>query len=98
MEGLHKAFLDRAVTLFAPNNQAMRRFRGRRNENLILNHMTNVAIFSNQVIYLESFFLILESGLLHCTKGNTQLQHDYKVNILIFVLFAKKENLDPHLE
>ena len=49
LEGLHKAFLDRAVTVFAPNNYAMQRFRGRRNENLVLNHMSNVAIFSDKV-------------------------------------------------
>ena len=30
MEGLHRAYLDRQVTLFAPTNDALRAFGGRR--------------------------------------------------------------------
>ena len=49
MEGLHRAFLDRQVTLFAPTNAAMAAFKGRRHsENLILNHMTNIALRVDQ--------------------------------------------------
>ena len=43
-DGLHKSFFQRQVTLFAPSNEAMRRYRGRRDENLALNHMVNIAL------------------------------------------------------
>jgi hypothetical protein len=48
MEGLHRAFLDRQVTLFAPTNHAVLAFKGKKTENLILNHMTNIALQTNQ--------------------------------------------------
>ena len=48
IDGLHKAFLDRQVTLFAPTNDALRRHAGRHTENLILNHMTNIALLADQ--------------------------------------------------
>ncbi len=48
LEGLHRAFFGRQVTLFAPNNAAIREFTGRRTESLILNHMANVALTVDQ--------------------------------------------------
>lgn len=47
--GLHQAFLDRPITLFVPTNQAMLKYRGKRDENLALNHMANVAILEHQL-------------------------------------------------
>lgn len=49
MDGLHRAFLERQVTLFAPRNEAMLANKGRRTENLILNHMTNIALRTSQL-------------------------------------------------
>ena len=49
MEGLHRSFLNRQVTLFAPTNSALAKFKGRKHsENLILNHMTNIALRVDQ--------------------------------------------------
>ena len=48
MDGLHRSYLDRQATVFAPTNDALRAYRGRRTENLILNHMTNIALRSDQ--------------------------------------------------
>ena len=45
---MHRAFLERQVTIFAPSNQAMLDFDGSRNENLVLNHMTNIALKTDQ--------------------------------------------------
>ena len=38
-EGLHKAYLDNYVTVFAPTNDAMNSFHGVKDENFILHHM-----------------------------------------------------------
>ena len=38
-EGLHKAYLDNYVTVFAPTNNAMNSFGGVTDENFILHHM-----------------------------------------------------------
>ena len=60
-DGLQTAYLNRQITLFAPTNEAIKewefqRQRGRSyhqrevdHENLILNHMTNVAIYAGQL-------------------------------------------------
>ncbi len=32
------------MTVFAPNNEALRRFAGRRTETLVLNHLANIAL------------------------------------------------------
>ena len=61
--GLHQAFLERPITLFAPTNDAMRKFKGRKDENLALNHMSNVAILENQ----------LEESLVSLVTGNPPL-------------------------
>ena len=37
------------VTLFAPTNDAVRAFGGRKTENLILNHMSNIALRTGQL-------------------------------------------------
>jgi len=47
--GHHQVFLDRPITLLAPTNEAMLKYKGKRGENLALNHMINVAIFENQM-------------------------------------------------
>lgn len=49
IDGLHQAFLARQVTLFAPTDSALRKYDGPRNENLILNHMTNIALSVQQL-------------------------------------------------
>jgi len=41
-EGLHNAYLDNYVTVFAPSNDAMNAFKGLKDENFILNHMASV--------------------------------------------------------
>ena len=41
--------MDRQITIFAPTNSAVERFTGARDENLVLNHMTNVAIGAEQM-------------------------------------------------
>lgn len=49
IDGLHRALLDRQVSLFAPTNAAMARYQGRATESLILNHMTNIALMVEQL-------------------------------------------------
>jgi len=41
-DGLHNAYLDNYVTVFAPSNDAMDSFSGLKDENFILNHMASV--------------------------------------------------------
>ena len=47
--GLHQAFLDRTITLFVPTNDAMLKYKGKKDENLALNHLANVAIMEGQL-------------------------------------------------
>ena len=47
--GLHQAFLNRPITLFIPTNDAMKKYKGVKDENLALNHMANVAILAHQL-------------------------------------------------
>ena len=47
--GLHQAFLDRTITLFIPTNDAMSKYKGKKDENLALNHIANVAILEGQL-------------------------------------------------
>jgi len=43
-DGLHNAYLDNYVTVFAPSNDAMDSFSGLKDENFILNHMVSSTI------------------------------------------------------
>jgi len=43
-EGLHKAYLDNYVTVFAPTNNAMNSFGGVTDENFILHHMVSSSV------------------------------------------------------
>lgn len=43
-KGLHEAYLDNYVTVFAPSNDALDAFEGQKDENFILNHMVSSAI------------------------------------------------------
>uniref|UniRef100_A0A0K2UEZ8 Fasciclin1like [Megachile rotundata] n=1 Tax=Lepeophtheirus salmonis TaxID=72036 RepID=A0A0K2UEZ8_LEPSM len=45
-DGLHRAFMERSITIFAPSNEALAsaQLSHRRNEDLILNHFTNLAL------------------------------------------------------
>ena len=52
LEGLHRAFLSRQVTLFAPSNAAVAAFKaagGRSTEDLVLNHLANIALGTEQL-------------------------------------------------
>lgn len=72
LEGLHRAFLDRTVTVFAPTNDAMVRFKGRKIENLALNHMTNAVMLERQ--FEESLVsLVPGSPPLWVTRQRSQL-------------------------
>ena len=57
--GLHQAFMERSITLLVPTNEAFLKFKGKKDENLALNHMVNVAMHENQ---LEESMVSLVTG------------------------------------
>jgi len=48
-DGLHQAYMNRQVTVLVPNNKAMEEYRGRRGEDLALNHLINSIVIENQL-------------------------------------------------
>ena len=48
-QGLHQAYMSRQVTLLVPNNKAMMEYRGRRGEDLVLNHLINRIVIEDQL-------------------------------------------------
>ena len=53
--GIHQAYLDNYVTVFAPSNDAMNQYQGLQDENFILHHMGNTDI----LLHLMIFFIEL---------------------------------------
>jgi len=49
MEGLPKVYLNSFVTLFAPSNDAMKAYKGPKDENFILNHMVSSAVGKDEI-------------------------------------------------
>ena len=47
--GLHQAYMSRQVTILVPSNRAMQEYRGRRGENLVLNHLINSIVIEDQL-------------------------------------------------
>ena len=47
--GLHQAYMTRQVTVLVPTNKAMEEYRGRRGEDLALNHLINSIVLEDQV-------------------------------------------------
>ena len=47
--GLHQAYMSRQVTLLVPTNKAMMEYRGRRGEDLVLNHLINRIVIEDQL-------------------------------------------------
>ena len=47
--GLHQAYMTRQVTVLIPTNKAMEEYRGRRGEDLALNHLINSIVLEDQV-------------------------------------------------
>ena len=54
-EGLHTAYLDNYVTVFAPSNDAIDMFEGVTDENFILNHMGKLELY---IIMSEDFVIL----------------------------------------
>ena len=48
--GLHQAYMARQVTLLVPTNAAMAEYRGRRGEDLVLNHVINQIVLEEALV------------------------------------------------
>jgi len=48
-DGLHRAYMNRQVTVLVPTNKAMEEYRGRRGEDLALNHLINSIVLEDQL-------------------------------------------------
>ena len=53
-KGVHTAYLDNYVTVFAPSNDAMDLFKGQKDENFILHHMGKTET-KLKFLYMDEF-------------------------------------------
>ena len=47
--GLHQAYMNRQVTVLVPTNKAMQEYRGRRGEDMLLNHLINSIVIEDEL-------------------------------------------------
>jgi len=106
--GLHQAYMTRQVTVLIPTNKAMEEYRGRRGEDLALNHLINSIVLEDQVgdrlsslvtgsppIWVTKRSAWLYFNQARAVERNIQLQSDSGEQQKMFIIDSVLEPLLP---
>lgn len=107
-DGLHQAYMNRQVTVLVPTNKAMQEYRGRRGEDLVLNHMINSIVIEDQLgdrlsslvtgsppIWVTKRSAWLYFNQARAVERNIQLQSDSGEQQKMFIIDSVLEPLLP---